>query len=80
MKDTSVKVFEVILPTVDTELDKGTRAQRNMSYRRIPPSELAVATMKALAEDRFECAVGQAQNLVEASRNNFDEQFNRMNH
>ena len=79
LKNTSVKVFEVIPPTVDTELDKGTRAQRSMTYRGIPPSEVAVATMKALAEDEYECAVGQAKNLMEASRTNFAEQFGRMN-
>ncbi len=80
LRDTSVKVFEIIPPTVDTELDKGTRAARNMTYRGIPPSEVATSTMKALADDRYECAVGQAQNLVDASKNNFEEQFNRMNH
>ncbi len=79
LKNTSVKVFEVIPPTVDTELDKGTRAQRSMTYRGIPPSEVAVATMKALAEDEYECAVGQAKNLMEASRTDFAEQFGRMN-
>jgi uncharacterized oxidoreductase len=80
LKDTSVKVFEIIPPTVDTDLDKGSRTQRNMAYRGIPPSEVASSTMKALANDEFEHAVGQAQNLVAASRSNFDEQFNRMNH
>jgi uncharacterized oxidoreductase len=80
LKNTPVKVFEVIPPTVDTELDKGTRAQRNMAYRGIPPSDVAVATMKALASDEYECAVEQAKNLMEASRFNFAEQFGRMNH
>ncbi len=80
LKDTTVKVFEIIPPTVDTELDRGTRALRNMAYRGIPPTEVAVATMKALADNQFECAVGDAQGLVDASRNNFGEQFKRMNH
>ncbi len=80
LKDTTVKVFEVIPPTVDTELDKGTRDLRNMTYRGIPPSEVAVAMMKSLADDEYECAVGQAQNLMDASRTNFSEQFGRMNH
>jgi uncharacterized oxidoreductase len=80
LKDTPVKVFEIIPPTVDTELDKGTRAQRNMTYRGIHPSEVATATMKALAADEFECAVGQAQGLMDASRTAFNEQFSRMNH
>ncbi len=80
LKDTSVKVFEVIPPTVDTELDKGTRDLRNMTYRGIPPSEVAAAMMKSLAVDEYECLVGQAKNLMEASRANFAEQFGRMNH
>lgn len=80
LKDTPVKVFEIIPPTVDTELDKGTRAQRNMTYRGIPPSEVAAAAMKALAENEYECAVGQAKGLIDASRTGFTEQFNRMNH
>lgn len=80
LKDTSVKVFEIIPPTVDTELDKGTRAQRNMAYRGIPPSEVAAAAMKALTENEYECAVGQAKGLIDASRTGFAEQFDRMNH
>ena len=80
LKDTSVKVFEVIPPTVDTELDKGTRDLRNMTYRGIPPADVATAMMKSLKEDEFECFVGQAKNLMDASRTNFTEQFGRMNH
>ncbi len=80
LKDTSVKVFEVIPPTVDTELDKGTRDLRNMTYRGIPPADVATAMMKSLAKDEYECAVGQAQGLMDASRGNFLEQFARMNH
>ncbi len=80
LRDTSVKVFEVIPPTVDTELDKGTRDLRHMTYRGIPPSDVAVAMMKSMAEDEYECAVGQARDLMNASRNNFAEQFGRMNH
>lgn len=80
LKNTTVKVFEIIPPTVDTELDRGTRAERNMTYRGIPPAEVAIATMKALAEDTYELAVGQAMGLMEASRTNFTEQFGRMNH
>lgn len=80
LKNTPVKVFEIIPPTVDTDLDKGARAQRGQTFRGIHPSEVAVSTMKALASDEFEHMVGQAQNLMMASRSNFEEQFNRMNH
>ncbi len=80
LRDTPVKVFEVIPPTVDTQLDKGTRDLRNMTYRGIPPADVATAMMKSLREDEYECLVGQAKNLMEASRTNFEEQFGRMNH
>jgi uncharacterized oxidoreductase len=80
LKNTPVKVFEVIPPTVDTELDKGARARRGQAYRGIPPSEVAISTMTALEKDEFEHAIGQAQNLVAASKANFEEVFNRMNH
>lgn len=81
LKNTSVKVFEIIPPTVDTDLDKGARARRGQAFRGIPPSEVAVSTMAALAKDEFEHGVDQAQNLVAAaSQSGFYEQFNRMNH
>jgi uncharacterized oxidoreductase len=79
LKGTPIKVFEIIPPTVDTELDRGTRARRNITYRGIPPSEVATSTMKALERDEFEHAVDQAKDIIEASRSNFEGQFSRMN-
>ena len=74
-----VKVFEVIPPTVDTELDRGARARRGQTDRGIPVQEVADAVMKGLAEDRFEIPVGTAANLVTGSRANFDQIFQNMN-
>jgi uncharacterized oxidoreductase len=76
LKDTSIKVFEIIPPTVDTELDKGRRT----SYRGINHSEVAKATLIAVEKDDFEVAVGEAENLRSGSRNNFEQFFSRMNH
>jgi uncharacterized oxidoreductase len=80
LKDTSIKVFEIIPPTVDTELDRGTRARRGVTYRGIEVEEVAVEIMKALEQDKFEYAVGQAKNLLAAARNNPEQFFNQMNH
>ncbi len=80
LKSTPIKVFEIIPPTVDTDLDRGARARRGQTFRGISPSDVAVSVMKALAEDEFEHAVGEAENLVMASHSKFEEQFNRMNH
>jgi uncharacterized oxidoreductase len=61
-------VFEIIPPTVDTELDKGARGRRGQEDRGIKPEEVAEATLKALKEDEFEAAVGNAQFLRMGAR------------
>ncbi len=79
LRDTSVKVFELIPPTVDTELDKGARDRRGQTDRGIQPDVVAKAALRALKENNFELAVGQAEFLRSASRNSLEEVFNRMN-
>ncbi len=76
---TGIKVFEVIPPTVDTELDRGARARRGQVDRGIQPEEVAKAVMEAMAGDRFEIAVGIAANLVSGSRASFEQVFQSMN-
>jgi uncharacterized oxidoreductase len=79
LKDTSVRVFEVIPPTVDTELDQGARARRGQTDRGIPPAEVAEATLRALGKDEFEAAVGRAQFIRDGARNEPEQTFQRMN-
>jgi uncharacterized oxidoreductase len=79
LRDTSVKVFEVIPPTVDTELDKGARQKRGQTDRGIQPAAVAQATLQALEKDDFEPAVGQAEFLRDAARRSPEEIFKRMN-
>jgi uncharacterized oxidoreductase len=67
LKGTPVKVYEVIPPTVDTDLDRGARARRGQTERGIPSSEVAKATMAGLESDNFEIVVGEARNLRGAS-------------
>ncbi len=77
LKNTPLKVFEIISPIVDTELDHGRRGRTN---RGIHPSEVAKATLNALEKDEFEIAVGMAENLrVAESKNNFDQIFKNIN-
>ena len=76
LKDTSIKVFEIIPPTVDTELDKGRRG----SYRGIDPSEIGKATLIGVENDNFEITVGESEGLRTVSNANFDQIFSRMNH
>jgi uncharacterized oxidoreductase len=68
LRDTTIKVFEIVPPTVDTELDKGARGRREQEDRGIKPEEVAEATLKALREDEFEAVVGNAQFLRMGAR------------
>ncbi len=79
LRETSIKVFEVIPPTVDTELDKGARDERGQEDKGIPPSEVAKATLKALEKDDYEIAIGMAQNLRMGARNNPEKIFQGIN-
>jgi uncharacterized oxidoreductase len=80
LRNTSIKVFEIIPPIVDTELDKGSREKRGQKDRGIPPEKVAKETLKALEENLFEQPVGIAQNLYDVAHS--DKAlfvFNRMN-
>ena len=74
-----VKVFEVIPPTVDTELDRGARERRRQEYRGIPLADIAEATLAGLAKDEYEITVGQAMGLRTASPQEAGQIFQRMN-
>jgi uncharacterized oxidoreductase len=79
LRDTSIKVFEIVPPAVDTELGKGTTEEEAQEYRGIPPSEVAKATLTALANDEYEIVVGGAKDLVLGARNNPEQTFQNLN-
>lgn len=79
LRDTSIKVFEIIPPTTDTELDRGTRHRRGQTDRGIKPEIVAEATIEAIDKDDFEVAVGQAQFLRTSSRNEPERVFQMIN-
>jgi uncharacterized oxidoreductase len=78
LKDTLIKVFEIVPPAVDTELGKGTTGGSE-EYRGIPPSEVANATMEALKKDEYQIVVGEAKGLVEGTKKNFEKAFLQLN-
>lgn len=79
LKNTPIKVFEVIPPMVDTGLDKRSRNGRGHTDRGISPHEVARATMAGLQKNEFEVAMGMAQGLQARSRENFEQAFSGMN-
>ena len=79
LRRTTIRVFEIIPPTVETELDRGARAQRRQEYRGIPPAEVAEASLEGMLKDEFEIAIGQAQGLRSGTRLEAELIFQRMN-
>ncbi|MGD0582801.1 MAG: SDR family NAD(P)-dependent oxidoreductase [Bacteroidales bacterium] len=76
LSGTNVKVFEIAPPTVDTELDRGERDNRANSHRGIKPVEFAIEAVEAFRNDKYEAAVGTAENL----RTRREDMFGMLNH
>ena len=79
LKDTSIKVFEIIPPMVDTDLDKGERKKRGLTYFGITPEQTAEESFEAIKKDEYEFAVGEAKNFRTGAKQNFEDHFDRMN-
>lgn len=79
LRNTPVKVFEIIPPMVDTNLDKGAREAREQRDRGIPPAEVARAALKSISDNEYEITVGNAQNLVKGARADPELLFSNMN-
>jgi len=79
LKDSSIRVFEIIPPIVDTELDRGAREERKQEDRGIPPFEVTKVVLKALENNEYEVAIGMAQYLRDGSRNSPEQTFKNVN-
>lgn len=77
LRDTSVKVFEVIPPMVRSELHD-YQGEGRVSAHGLPASDVAVATLEGMLNDEFEIPVGHAQGLWQAARTD-PERFAAMN-
>ncbi len=72
LRNTSIKVFEVAPPIVDTELDRGARENREQENVGISPVEVAEAALKGMKQDQLEIVIGLASNLRTAPEKMFD--------
>ena len=79
LKDIGIKVFEVVPPAVDSELNPEGRANRGGYKVDLKPGEFVAAVMKGLAEDRFEIAYGTTERSLVASREDLNKSFEQMN-
>lgn len=72
---TSIKVFELIPPSVDTELGHERRGDKTQTHGGIPVAEFLTEAMEALKNDVLEAAIGQSKGL----RAKREEMFSIMN-
>ncbi len=76
LRDTGVKVFEVIPPSVDTELGGGRRSDPRQTHGGMPIADFVDGTFRALANDELEAAIGGAADL-RAGRETLFDRMNR---
>jgi uncharacterized oxidoreductase len=76
---TGIKVFEVVPPAVDTELNAEGRAKRGNFKADLKPVELAASLMKGFKSDVFEIGYGMTEGFIKASRADLDRSFQQMN-
>ena len=74
-----IKVFEVVPPAVDTELNPMGRSQRGNFKLDLKPEEFVAAVMKSLKNDVFEIGYGMTERSIKASREELDKSFQQMN-
>ena len=58
LKNTSVKVYELMPPIVDTDLDKGARDRRGQTNKGITAELVAAKAMTGLRQDKAEIPIG----------------------
>jgi uncharacterized oxidoreductase len=79
LKNQGIKVFEVVPPAVDTDLNPEGRTKRNRFTVDLKPGEFVASVIKSLKDDIFEIGYGMSEGFLRASRAELDESFQRMN-
>ncbi len=76
---TSIKVFEIIPPVVDTELNPAGRSARGNFRAGVSPDEFVSGVMESFKNDIVEIGYGMTEGLIKASREELDARFQQMN-
>jgi uncharacterized oxidoreductase len=79
LNKSGIKVYEVVPPTIETELNREGRAKRGHYKVDLMPAEFVSAVMQGLKDDVFEIGYGMTQGLIKASREDLDRAFLQMN-
>ena len=76
---TGIRVFEVVPPAGDTELNAEGRAKRGNFKVDLKPAEFVASVMKGFENDVFEIGYGMTEGFIKASRADLDKSFQQMN-
>jgi uncharacterized oxidoreductase len=68
LENTSIKVFEILPPIVDTDLDRGARDKRGQTNKGMKAEEVAIESLVGIANGKFEIAIGIVKLLRIGSR------------
>lgn len=74
-----IKVFEIVPPAVDTELNPLGRAKRGHFKAGLSAATFAESVMKQLKGDTLEIGYGMTKGFINASRTELDQRFESMN-
>lgn len=74
-----IRVFEVVPPALDTELNPEGRAKRGGFKANLTPEAFVASTMKGLENDTFEIGYGMTEGMLKASRADLENAFVQMN-
>lgn len=74
-----IKVFEIVPPAVDTELNPLGRAKRGHFKADLSAAMFVGSVMKQLEDDTFEIGYGMTEGFIHASRAELDQRFESMN-
>ncbi len=79
LSKSGIKVFEVIPPAVDTELNPEGRAKRGNFKADLKPDQFAASVMKDLENDKQEIGYGPSEGWIRMSRDDLDRSFQQLN-
>ncbi len=68
LRETSVKVFDVAPPLVETDLHEAVKAKRDQKLKGISPDRVAEETLRGIRKDNYEIAIGLARVSRASSR------------
>jgi uncharacterized oxidoreductase len=74
-----IKVYEIVPPAVDTELNPLGRAKRGHFKANLSATTFVEAVMRQLESDTFEIGYGMSAGFINASRAELDQRFEAMN-